>query len=119
MLDVNFTQLATETSVVTATEYTNYGKSLAAPANTVLGAVTLYSEGPTWYDSCVVTASGTANPLTPAPITVVPDPVSPEVVLNPGIAAGPAVVTVPVLTCLLYTSPSPRDATLSRMPSSA
>ena len=64
MLDVNFTPLATETSVVTATEYTNYDKSLAAPANTVLGAVTLYS-------------------------------------------------------CLLYTSPSPRDATLSRMPSSA
>ena len=26
---------------------------------------------------------------------------------------------VPVNTCLLYTSPSPRDATLSRMPSSA
>ena len=25
----------------------------------------------------------------------------------------------PVHTCLLYTSPSPRDATLSRMPSSA
>ena len=27
--------------------------------------------------------------------------------------------TPPKLTCLLYTSPSPRDATLSRMPSSA
>ena len=26
---------------------------------------------------------------------------------------------VPAGTCLLYTSPSPRDATLSRMPSSA
>ena len=26
---------------------------------------------------------------------------------------------VQLLTCLLYTSPSPRDATLSRMPSSA
>ena len=26
---------------------------------------------------------------------------------------------VPVYGCLLYTSPSPRDATLSRMPSSA
>ena len=26
---------------------------------------------------------------------------------------------VDVITCLLYTSPSPRDATLSRMPSSA
>ena len=24
-----------------------------------------------------------------------------------------------IITCLLYTSPSPRDATLSRMPSSA
>ena len=28
-------------------------------------------------------------------------------------------ITVNVSTCLLYTSPSPRDATLSRMPSSA
>ena len=27
--------------------------------------------------------------------------------------------TYPASTCLLYTSPSPRDATLSRMPSSA
>ena len=27
--------------------------------------------------------------------------------------------SIPVGTCLLYTSPSPRDATLSRMPSSA
>ena len=27
--------------------------------------------------------------------------------------------TVKACTCLLYTSPSPRDATLSRMPSSA
>ena len=31
------------------------------------------------------------------------------------IAQGPMVYTI----CLLYTSPSPRDATLSRMPSSA
>ena len=27
--------------------------------------------------------------------------------------------SVGIITCLLYTSPSPRDATLSRMPSSA
>ena len=27
--------------------------------------------------------------------------------------------TEAIITCLLYTSPSPRDATLSRMPSSA
>ena len=30
-----------------------------------------------------------------------------------------AIAETPNLTCLLYTSPSPRDATLSRMPSSA
>ena len=32
---------------------------------------------------------------------------------------GPAVAQILNLPCLLYTSPSPRDATLSRMPSSA
>ena len=31
----------------------------------------------------------------------------------------PDVIKGTVKTCLLYTSPSPRDATLSRMPSSA
>ena len=40
-----------------------------------------------------------------------------------GAASGPVTSTgveIPVsLSCLLYTSPSPRDATLSRMPSSA
>ena len=35
------------------------------------------------------------------------------------IEAGRIKVNGKVLTCLLYTSPSPRDATLSRMPSSA
>ena len=35
--------------------------------------------------------------------------------LNEGFPA----VTTKKLACLLYTSPSPRDATLSRMPSSA
>ena len=30
-----------------------------------------------------------------------------------------AIVNAMILICLLYTSPSPRDATLSRMPSSA
>ena len=37
-----------------------------------------------------------------------------------GIACqGPTANITPFITCLLYTSPSPRDATLSRMPSSA
>ena len=33
--------------------------------------------------------------------------------------ASGSVLTMQIMTCLLYTSPSPRDATLSRMPSSA
>ena len=35
------------------------------------------------------------------------------------IMLGIAVIAVQVITCLLYTSPSPRDRTRSRMPSSA
>ena len=33
--------------------------------------------------------------------------------------AGETVLSAELIACLLYTSPSPRDATLSRMPSSA
>ena len=42
--------------------------------------------------------------------------VSPSLPVRVGCAAG---VDALVRSCLLYTSPSPRDATLSRMPSSA
>ena len=36
-----------------------------------------------------------------------------------GLAIGDAEVDIPCFACLLYTSPSPRDGLLSRMPSSA
>ena len=38
---------------------------------------------------------------------------------TPAVAAGPSNLIHVVWTCLLYTSPSPRDGLLSRMPSSA
>ena len=38
---------------------------------------------------------------------------------NPQITNPNAISVGQVINCLLYTSPSPRDATLSRMPSSA
>ena len=38
---------------------------------------------------------------------------------QPGYGAWPWLLEEPLENCLLYTSPSPRDATLSRMPSSA
>ena len=37
----------------------------------------------------------------------------------PGFLIYPAIVIEVILPCLLYTSPSPRDSALSRMPSSA
>ena len=40
-------------------------------------------------------------------------------VIDPATARERVVAAGRVLICLLYTSPSPRDATLSRMPSSA
>ena len=36
-----------------------------------------------------------------------------------GLGPSPRTLLPPITSCLLYTSPSPRDATLSRMPSSA
>eukprot|EP01016_Furgasonia_blochmanni_P033396 TRINITY_DN3489_c0_g1_i10.p1 TRINITY_DN3489_c0_g1~~TRINITY_DN3489_c0_g1_i10.p1 ORF type:complete len:154 (+),score=8.51 TRINITY_DN3489_c0_g1_i10:64-525(+) len=44
-----------------------------------------------------------------------PDPLSDAVILRPNVR----VSTLFPTTCLLYTSPSPRDGLLSRMPSSA
>ena len=39
--------------------------------------------------------------------------------IEAGAIPAPFPINTPKETCLLYTSPSPRDATLSRMPSSA
>ena len=39
--------------------------------------------------------------------------------VNSGAKAGDAMPSVPPSACLLYTSPSPRDLSTSRMPSSA
>ena len=40
-------------------------------------------------------------------------------IIDRGKSNGKEVVLNPLITCLLYTSPSPRDRTRSRMPSSA
>ena len=42
-----------------------------------------------------------------------------EVIFNTSMTGYQEILTDPSYNCLLYTSPSPRDATLSRMPSSA
>ena len=48
-------------------------------------------------------------------VSYVKEKVMPEFTGTPGLLTMMAAIT----GCLLYTSPSPRDATLSRMPSSA
>ena len=45
------------------------------------------------------------------------DPVYEGMIVGLAPKAGDMIINV--MNCLLYTSPSPRDATLSRMPSSA
>ena len=48
------------------------------------------------------------------------EPISARLISDMYVAAGvDRMVSIDLHTCLLYTSPSPRDATLSRMPSSA
>ena len=58
------------------------------------------------------------NPENPGKTKLVGD-VDFDEVLNVASAITPVPGGVGPMTCLLYTSPSPRDATLSRMPSSA
>ena len=48
-----------------------------------------------------------------------PPPPAPEGYTSPYNTPLPNLTHAPFSDCLLYTSPSPRDATLSRMPSSA
>jgi len=77
MLDQNYTELELKSSVVSGNTYTAYGTTLLATAAARFAAVTLYSEGPTRFDSCVVTSAltGGVTPVAP-PATM---PVTPPV----------------------------------------
>ena len=52
-------------------------------------------------------------------LTTIASLIVPSIVLSLGVALEFRLLDETVKCCLLYTSPSPRDATLSRMPSSA
>ena len=84
------------------------------------------SDGEGGFDTATVTIE--IEGVNDAPIPV--DPTQPVAPVDPNFPVDPSDPRVPPLdplnyipaqsgTCLLYTSPSPRDATLSRMPSSA
>ncbi len=76
-LDPNYNEINRDEISVSATAYTATGVTLEAPANAQFAAVTLYSEGPTYFDSCVVTANSAQTPVTqPAP-PVTPEPLPP------------------------------------------
>ena len=72
---------------------------------------------------CVTeTVKSTSVPLLDAPDVAVPDAELLDVgvvILDPGISSVEDEEQVYPEVCLLYTSPSPRDGLLSRMPSSA
>ena len=68
---------------------------------------TLNSQDRPLSESELVEAMKSYDALLPT----VTDPITDRIISTPGVDI--------ILSCLLYTSPSPRDATLSRMPSSA
>ena len=82
MLDAAYTELTTESTVVTSADYTAHSQSLTAPQNAAFSAVTLYSEGPTYFDSCVVTTNST-DPVNPVVTQPAVDPITDPVVTNP------------------------------------
>ena len=60
--------------------------------------------------------------ITPGPVSAEVTATNAEGMIEEGLVLSKIAKNVAIkvpLTCLLYTSPSPRDATLSRMPSSA
>ncbi len=90
MLDANYTTLLADSSVVSGASYTTYSATLDVPANATFAAVTMYSEGPTSFDSCVVTSDAGATPApTPEP-TPEPTPVPPatNILVNSDFAQG-------------------------------
>lgn len=76
MMDPGYAELSAVAAVVSASEYTGYTKSLQAPVGSGIAALTLYSEGPTYYDSCVVITDGETTPIT-QPEVPDPEPVTP------------------------------------------
>lgn len=70
MLDASFLELSTDSIAVTASTYTPSRQTVTADQDAVIGAVTLYSEGPTFFDACTVTADTTtlATPVVNTPI---------------------------------------------------
>ncbi len=69
MLNANYETILNDASVVASSTYSSYPSSLQAPADAAYAAVTLYSEGPTHFDSCVVTSGVIAPPAPPPVVT--------------------------------------------------
>ncbi len=73
MLDSQYNELTADLASVTTNDYQTLEKSLQAPANAAFSAVTLYSEGPTYIDSCLLVADETdVTPVTPPATLPIP-----------------------------------------------
>ena len=84
----------------------------------------MFAEGSTFQEEIsAVGKSGKIECLIPGPSRFWPEHLgeepTPKIVVSPRAPKGPTEIEIPVDPCLLYTSPSPRDGLLSRMPSSA
>ncbi|MEM7260046.1 MAG: galactose oxidase-like domain-containing protein, partial [Pseudomonadota bacterium] len=72
MLDAGYRELTEETLQVSADNYQRYEQSLTAPAAAAVSAITLYADGPTYFDSCIVTTDNSTEPAPPVEPTPPP-----------------------------------------------
>ncbi len=73
MLDSQYNELLNDSATVSATDYQTFEQRLQAPANAAFSAVTFYSEGQSYFDSCLLKADETSvTPVTPPASLTIP-----------------------------------------------
>ena len=68
-MDTSYTSLGSDSAAVSSANYEEGSVSGTAPANSVIGAVTLYGEGASHFDSCVVESDTSTPPPPPNNVT--------------------------------------------------
>lgn len=86
MLDSAYNELSNDTVAVSATAYQAYEQTIQAPADAQFSAITLYSEGPTFFDSCIVVSDQGSD--TPSPVSIAINPPADNLLSNSDFSAG-------------------------------
>ena len=69
MMDENYNELSAKNVVVESMDFEPLSAAITAPANSVHGSVTLYSEGSAYFDRCELLPDSTPTPLVVPPVS--------------------------------------------------